>query len=308
MKIAVILLLTFFAVSSACAKSDVGLNLFTFFGERSAEITHDDPLLLMLTLENSGAAVIQQENRDKQRVLSQFKTSAAYNDLGDEERQRLEQDYATQDVPEILIGSDAVAVTDLIRFAIRNSAGETVELEPTPLASNIINKGPIELILGDSQFYQFAVTAEELKDLPSDAYFIAAVLDTSEQSDMWQGMAFSNTVRIDLTGEHSDPDWSTSDQRAMLFSTYLIENLNYVEAEGHARSWLEFHPDSVDGWAQLGHALAGQDKDDEALEALNSALTKFRNKFGDNPAELPLEVLDQIDAIEAKVQIEESDS
>ena len=306
MKNLILLLLASFAFVSANANAEVGVNLFTFFGERSAEITHDDPLLLMITLENTGAAVVQQENRDKQRVLSQFKNSVAYESFSGEEREQLEQEYAITQVPQVLLGSDTLAVHDLIRFAVRNSGGETVEIDPTPLASNIINEGPIELILGDSQFYQFAVASDALSQLPGGTYYIAAVLDTSKRSDMWRGIAFSNTIRVDLTGNHSDPDWSSSDQRAMLFSSYLMETLNYVEAEGHARSWLEFHPDSIDGWAQLGESLAGQDKDNEALDALNTALIKFRDKFGDNPAELPLEILDQIDAIKARLRSAES--
>jgi len=118
---------------------------------------------------------------------------------------------------------------------------------------------------------------------------------------MWQGISYSKSVIFSLSDPHPDPDWRTSNQRALLHSTYFIEDKQFIEAEKHARSWIALHPDSIDAWGQLGEALYGQDKNTEALEAFRTSEAKFRLKYGDTPFELPMELIDRIDEIKEKL-------
>ena len=283
--------------SPAWSNVDIGVALFTFFGERTLELTHDDPLLLIVTLENQAAASVRQANRQNERMLAQFSNSDAYRKMSDEERIELQENHPVLAIPEVSIGSDSIAIVDLIRFVVRNANGDNVELTATPMASNEPNIGPVNLMLGESYLYRFAVTDSDLKELPSGEYYLAATLDTSGKDGMWQGTAFSNTIKLNLSMPHSDPAWEASDRRAMMLSTYLVESNEWVAAEEHARHWLEQHPDSVDGWAQLGESLAGQAKNTDAVAAFNVALTKFRAKYGNSPPEPPLDIINRIDAI-----------
>ena len=80
-------------------------------------------------------------------------------------------------------------------------------------------------------------------------------------------------------------------------STFLIEDRQFVMAEDHARNFIQRFPESINAWAQLGEALFGLGRNDEALDAFNTALAKFRAKHGNAPRELPNEILDRVQEI-----------
>ena len=53
-------------------------------------------------------------------------------------------------------------------------------------------------------------------------------------------------------------------------------------------------PESVNAWKQLGEALSGLGRNDDAQDALNTALAKFRAKHGNSPMELPKDIIDRV--------------
>ncbi|MEM7360083.1 MAG: hypothetical protein AAF431_13355 [Pseudomonadota bacterium] len=279
------------------------IQLFSFDGGRTLNQAATDPLLLFAILDNPNARYIQRENARNQKRQEQYEASEDYKKLPEKmakfELAVVKELYPVLEIPKIKLGNDKARPDALINFQVKNQEGENVDLNISALPANEDETGSTELHAENSLYYQFGVSQEDLKALVDGTYQIVAVLDSKEQTDMWQGSALSKPIVVTLSREHPEADWAGSNQQAILHSNYLMASHQYLDAELHARSWIERHPDSIDGWAQLGDALAAQNKNEEARTSWETALAKFRLKYGDNPVELPMEIIDRIDELEA---------
>ena len=286
------------AITMAAEEGRPGISLTTFYGDRVIDQSADDPLLLTVLVENATANAIKRQNRRNQKIIGQYAATDEYKNLSDEELAALREEYPLREIPMLVLGSAAGSLESLIEFHVRNSQGQTVELAVRPLASNDKSNTSTELGLDQQAYYQFVVESGMLKQLPPGAYHIVAALDTSTQSGMWQGAAYSKSVVFTVYDPHPDPEWPQSDVQALLQSTYLIEDRQFTAAEKHATGWTQRDPRSVDAWAQLGEAQYGQGKTAEALTSFNTALLNFRAKYGVRPVERPLAIIDRINEIE----------
>ena len=302
---AALVLATLLAPSTlALAVDTPGISLFGFNGERQLDQSAADPLLLFVMLDNSAALIAEQENQLNKKLVEHYSQTQDYKDMSATELAAFNRQYPIQEVPRIVLGSASVSLESLFDFQIRNQRGETVELKARPLTANDHQARAIELGVQQTLYYQFVLESRQLNLLPPGTYYIVAAIDTTEQPEMWQGWAYSKTMTVTLAEQHPESGWATSNQRALLLGNYLIEDKQYVQAEQHARNWTTQHPDSVDAWSLLGEALYGQGKVPEALESFDTAVRKFREKHGNNPFELPQELLDRIDQIK---NLDESD-
>lgn len=254
-------------------------------------------------IDNTGAAIAERENKSNKRIVEQFSKTDAYKELTTEELKDFNEQYGMREVPRVVLGSSITSLESLINFQVRDQQGDVVDLNIRPLAANESKAGSIELNAHDSHYYRFVVASEDLRRVPAGIYYIAAGIDTRNEQGMWQGWTFSKTLTVKLVKQAGSPDWAVSEARAQLLSTYLIEDRQFPEAEVHARAWLERHPDSVDAWAQLGESLYGQRKHQAALDAFIMAINSFRKKYGESPAELPIELIDRINQIEKETGI-----
>lgn len=285
-----------FATVNTFAQTQPQISLFSFYGDSNFIQSKDAPLLLNLTIGNPTANSIEKENQRNREILEQYSQTEEYKTLSEVELEKLSEQYPALEVPQINIGSATVPLIDLFDFQVRNAQGDVVVLNVRPLANNDLNARSVDLNSEETPYYQFVIESFTLQALPLGEYFIVAVLDSRAHDDMWNGIAFSNTVIISIVDQESEK--LDSDTKHQLNSYYLINDEQYEAAEIHALAWTEEHPDSVDAWAQLGEALYGQGKSDDALIALEAALQKFREKYGNNPPELPELILDRINELE----------
>ena len=202
-----------------------------FLANLKSKQATDDPLLLILTIENSAAIHLQRENKRMQKIIDQYSQTEAYKNLSEEELEAFNKEYSITEVPELQLGSDRVSLESLIDFQIRNSNGDNIDLEFQGLASNNNQAGAIKLGTGEPLYYQFVAKRDQLQQLASDDYYIIAALDTSEHDVMWNGVAYSNTVSVELNEHHSDPAWGGSNQKFLLISSYYLGNQQYSLAE-----------------------------------------------------------------------------
>lgn len=280
-----------------------GVQLFSFYGERTLKQAAGDPLLLFAIIDNPNARYLQRENARNKKRQEQYEASEDYKKLPEKmakfELAVVKELYPVLELPIIKLGSDKVSADELISFQVKDEAGEDVDLAIRALPANDDETDTTELHAENSLYYQYGASSEEMQKLADGTYQIVAVLDTHKQDDMWQGLVLSKPVVVSLSREHPDANWQDSNAQAILHSNYLMASHQYLDAELHARRWIERHPDSVDAWAHLGDALAAQGKNEEARTSWETALTKFRLKYGDNPVELPMEIIDKIDQLEA---------
>ena len=172
-----------------------------------------------------------------------------------------------------------------------------IELTVRPLEGNEHERRPVDMLEERSLYYQFVVESDQLRSLAPGRYHFVATIDTSQRDDMWAGWAYSRSVAVELANDHADPNWPGSEQRLLMQSTFLVDDRQFMMAEDHARNFIQKFPDSINAWAQLGEALYGLGRNDEALSAFNTALDKFRAKHGDTPRELPQEIIDRVNEI-----------
>lgn len=249
-------------------------------------------------IDNTGAAIALRENQSNQKLVEQYSKTDDYKNMARAEQQRFFKRYGPREVPQVILGSTKVSLESLINIQVRNAKGEVVKLNIRPLAANESSAKPIELEPHNANWYQFVVESDQLQGLADGLYYLAAGVDTRNQNDMWQGWAFSKTMIVKLVSKADVANWLESEQRAQLIGTYLLQDKQFEKAEQHARAWIKRHPDSVDAWALLGESLLGRDVYQEALDSFLTAIDKFRAKFGNNPAELPMALIDPIAEIE----------
>jgi hypothetical protein len=278
------------------ANGKLGISLYTFDGGRHIQQSSQDPLLLFVSIDHVEAIVVMRDNARNKELLDQYSKTEAYTALTEGQRGALIKDYPVREVPVITLGSKTVSLESLINIQVRNERGEATDLVIRPLAENDHSATPITLNVDETLYYQFVIEEEQLQQLSPGIYRMAASIDTTEQQGMWQGWSYSNEASFSLD-KSPDKAWLASNQRAVLYSTYLLQDQKFANAEQHARQWAQQYPDSVDAWHHLGQALYGQRKNEDALPALNTALAKFRQKYGDSPAELPLVILDLIEKL-----------
>lgn len=274
------------------------INLFTFYADRSTSQSMSDPLLLYVIIDNSAASGVKRNNQRNQQIVEQYEQTEDFQSLSKIEKMEFYAQYPLRDVPEFKLGSGQTSVASLVNFLVRDGQGNNIDIAIRPLQANDHQPKTITLQGERSLSYQFVVESDQLRQLSPATYHFVASLDTTRQADMWNGWIYSNNVDIALSETHPQPGWDTSNLRMLLHSTFLVDDHQYKKAEDHARLWIEQHPDSINAWSQLGEALHGLGQKNAALEAYNTALIRFRSKHGDNPAELPQELLDKITAIE----------
>ena len=76
-------------------------------------------------------------------------------------------------------------------------------------------------------------------------------------------------------------------RRRFAVGGYHLADRRYDEAETHARMMTERDPAYIAGWGQLGDALAGQERYDEALEAYARALSLHEESLHLEPPPIP---------------------
>ena len=219
------------------------------------------------------------------------------NDVTAETEKALTTANPTDQPWQIILGSAKHPISSLLNLQIRDQQGDSINLETT-LFEPITNQMPYgELSIKKTLIYAFAVSSEQLQQLPTGDYSLAVGIDTRSAQDMWQGWAYSNTLKLSLGTANP----VSQETRAALKMAYLIGINQYTEAERIANDWIQSKPSSVDAYSALGDALAGQDKPKQALKAYYAALANF-NKLhnGVEPEELPLRLIKRIDELESQ--------
>ena len=280
------------------AQDTPSITLFTFHGDRSTSQAATDPLLLYVVINNSAATRIERDNQRNQQIIAQYKLTDSYKNLSKIEQMEVSEQYPVREIPTFTLGSDQASVESLISFLVRDDQGNNIDLAIRMLEANDHQPRAIDLLEERSLYYQFAVESDQLAQLPPGSYHFVASVDTTQHADMWNGWIYSRSVAIALSDTHPEPGWDTSNQRMLLQSTFLVEDHQFKKAEDHASLWIEQHSGSINAWSQLGEALYGLGRNEEALEAFNTAIDRFRSKHGDTPVEPPQEILDRISEIE----------
>lgn len=276
------------------AQDTPAVGLFTYNGERSIDQMIADPLLFYVIIDNGQATGIERTNQRNREIVDDYSNSEAFAELTRVEQLEFFEEYAIQEIPGFILGSEQTSLEGLISFLVRDDQGNGINLDIRPLATNEHEPRPIDLLEERSLYYQFAVESDQLRTLTPGKYHFVASIDTTQQDDMWRGWTYSRSVAVELGNSHPDQDWDDSEQRLLMQSTFLIEDHQFVMAEDHARKFIQKFPESVNAWAQLGEALFGLGRNDEALDAFNTALARFRAKHGNTPRELPNEILDRV--------------
>jgi len=295
-----ILVGTHFTTSIAVAQNTntPGITIFTFTGERHTLQSTNDPLLLYVSLTDSASTSISRSNKRNQELRDSFLESDASQQLSKKELEAYLVNYPIIELPTFKLGSELSPLVNFIDIQIRNSNGESVPLNARSLSVNNDQQSVIQLDKNKSIRYVFAIDMQDLNSLNSGDYFIVAAVDTRNEKDMWQGWAYSNTVKVTLSSEHPNQEWATSNTQAMYYSTYLLSDKQFSEAEQHAVDWTKRHPNSVNAWSSLGDALAGQSKKESAMNAYETAMEKFFIKNGDTAQEAPRALMEKMARLE----------
>ena len=273
------------------------VGLFSYFGEREITLSAEDSLLFTVSIENAAARTIRRANKKNQSLLAEYAMTEEFQALSKKQRDHLALKYPVREVPILLLGSNSVSAESLISIQARNKAGEAFQINARPVKSSQQINAPIAITEEQPLEIHFIVESEELKRLQDGSYSIAIALQNNQHSNMWQGWAYSNPMQLNLHRQHPEPNWALSEKRARLQSTYLILDQQYIGAEDHARDWIKRKPETISGWIQLGEALIGQNKNSDALDAFNSAEAQFRLKYGNQPRELPEQIIDRINTL-----------
>jgi tetratricopeptide (TPR) repeat protein len=279
------------------------IRLTTFFGETSIHHPSGDPLLLRVGLSNPDNALLSASNERNRRVFERFSGSAAFAALPDEEKQRVREEHAERELPRYTLGSKERAVADLVQFRVFDARGEAVSVEVRPLAGTVRTPAPVELYDGGPLFLTYGIDAGVLARLPTGVYAIVAYLDTLDESSMWQGRTVAEPVTLHVTSALRSPTRQESNRRLFAVCGYRLADRDYEETERLARTMIERDPAYIAGWGQLGDALAGQERYDEALEAYAKGLSLHEEILHLEPPpipEPPLELELHIREIEAE--------
>lgn len=277
--------------NNAYAASEPSISLFTYNGERSFEQNINDPLLLYVSIQNTAAQDTLTENERNEEILTQYMQTEAYQQLTAEEQAQLLKRYAITEIPTFKLGSGTRSIESLIQFMIHDQKGDKILIDVEPLAANNHDRRAIELIDATSLYYHFAIRPEQMIELDVGDYAIIAALDTSQETDMWNGAVYSKMITITL----DNTDTELTARRMAMTGAYYLQDHQYDRAETHAREFIRLYPDSIDAWGQLGEALYGLGQSDNALAAFNTAMNHFHEKYGDYPPEMP-------EAIESRIR------
>ena len=284
--------------SALLAQDTPSISLLTFFGDRNSSQSVADPLLFYVIIDNSAATSVERDNRRNHQMVERYTRTDDFQGLSKIEQLEFFEQYPVREIPGFTLGSEQASVESLLGFLVRDEQGNAINITIRPLASNDHQPRAIDLLDERSLYYQFVVESDQLRQLSPGTYHFVASIDTTQHADMWNGWIYSRNVAIRLSNTHPDPGWDSSNQRMLLQNTFLVDDRQFEKAEDHARSWIAQHPASIDAWSQLGEALYGRGQTEEALEAFAAAIDRFRSKHGDNPVELPKEILDRIREIE----------
>ena len=288
-----IILLTF---SRSYASSAPGIGLYMFSGETHITHSASDPLLLYVIIDNSMAMFIERQNRRSEDILQKYKETDHYADLSKIDQAEVTKQYQAKKLPNITLGSSKVSLESLIGFVAKDQQGNILDIKVRALQSNDHQPRAISLLQERSLLYRFVIESDQFEKFQSDIFYLVANVDTGTNVDMWQGQVDSSAATVKLG--QPETAWEGSTRRLLLIGTYLLSDNKFSQAELHAMEWLQKHPNSVDGWAQLAEAYYGQGLFDEALEAFDTAVDRFREKHGSNPQELPMELIDRIREIQ----------
>jgi len=274
------------------------ITLFGFEGGPEVVQSMTDPLLLYVVIGNGRAAAIRRENTRRREILEDFTATPDFGKLSVTEQKVYRQRYAQSPVPEFALGSPRTALESLISFMAKDAGGNEVQFAIRPLRANDHEARTIQLDEAQRAMYRFVVEPRDLQSLRPGEYQIVATVDTSGRQDMWAGWFYSRPLKLALHSTAPDPEWSGSDRRQYLLATVALSDQQFATAENQTRQWVRMFPDSVDAWASLGKALEGQNRPAEALQAFNTAVEKFRKKYGNSPQELPDILLEHIERLE----------
>jgi tetratricopeptide (TPR) repeat protein len=274
-------------IASAEEVSAPRIRLTTFFGELSIHHPHGDPLLLRVGLSNPDYAWLSRTNERNRRILERFIDSGSFATLPDAEKQLVRDRHQEREIPRFTLGSKDRAVTDLIRFRVFDAGGETIPIAVRPLAGTDRTLRSIELYDGEPVFLKFGIDATELAELPTGLYAIVAYVDTVDEPSMWQGRAVADPVTLHLTDSIRSPTRQEVNRRLFAAAGYHLADRRHDQAEIDARMMTERDPGYIAGWGQLGDALAGQDRYDEALEAYARALSLYEESLHLEPPPIP---------------------
>jgi len=286
-----------FSHGAAQANSSLGLSLFGFKGERAINQSSEDPLLLYITIENSAAIFTNRQNTRNTSILNDYANTEEYKNLPQEARDNLALAYPRIETPPIVLGSNSMPAVDLINIQVRDQNGDNISLATRLLEQSEPSKQVTQLDHTRSLRFTFVVESEQLRALAQGRYHLIASIDTRNQPNMWQGLAYSNAITVSLSTQHPQAKWADSNARATLRSYFLLADNQYKQAQQHANLWTQRAPKSVDAWSSLGDALVGLKQPEAALEAYNKALSNFFIKYGNPPEELPSLLIQRIDEL-----------
>jgi len=281
--------------SLAQENESLSVSLIGFNGAQAIDQSIEDPLLLYVTIENSGAIFARRQNARNKSILDNYAQTEEYKNLSEDARDKLALAYPQIETPSIVLGANSLPAVDLINIQVRDQNGENINLVTRVLEQSDFAKQITQLDHSRSLRFTFVVESEQLTALAQGHYHFVASIDTLNQQDMWQGWAYSNSVTVSLSAQHPQSDWENSNERASMQSYFLLADKQYKNAQLHANSWIQRDPESIDAWSSLGDALAGLKQRDAALDAYNEALSYFFTKHGNPPEELPLLLIKRID-------------
>lgn len=271
------------ATAAAVKDAPPTVALATAAGESLATHVRDEPLLLYVSIYNGLAGPLTNRNARNQRFLERYRESEEFRTLPAATQQEIVSRFAPVDIPTIRLGSDAAPLTELVEIQIAGADGRWTALPARSLAANAEVPAAVELA-GDAPVrLAFGIGAETLAGLATGEHTLRAIVDSRDRAGMWQGVAPSRPITLNLIDRDPSEADADSSLRSFLLGRYHLADYEYERAAAIADDMLSRDPSFVGGWLIRGDALAGQERLEEALEAFRQALRLYYQPATEEP-------------------------
>jgi hypothetical protein len=248
-----------------------------------------EPLLLMVSLANPEAARIDAANRDALVKREAYRRSGVLDMMPEKDVEELKKEFIARPIPTFGIGSKSKPPGSLIRWVTTDGTGKPVQLKVRQLSSG--SSDPVLLDGRSGSRLYFGVDPEVLAGLPEGDCRIRAVLDTTNEKDMWSGKIESPPVNVTISKRLDGLSSKDALMRDYLYGRYYLLDAQYGKVEPYAARLLAADPKSITAWELRGDAMAGMGDRGRAEAAFRQALANFDARYARTPGSEPPEYL-----------------
>ena len=261
-----------------------------------------DPLLIYVSVFNGEATDVGTENANKRDLVKRYKETDKYGALSEAKKKEFLEEYKEVEPPVYTLGSDEKSVSELLRFEVRDSKGDKVEIEVKPLKASQAEKAAVRLDGKSTVFLFFGIDPASLAPLAEGTFAIRADIDTTGEKGMWRGKKSSRAVTVKLTSKKG----TETVGRLYMAGTYYRLDEEYEKVELYAEKLLKKEPDAVGGWILKGDAHKGLGRPEKALSAFEKALELYMDLIKKEKPEIvepPSYIFKRINELERKLGI-----